>query len=349
VISVAVGQYPELVVVTGAGSGIGRATAEAFARPGPVSGAPGSAPGGAMVICADLDPAAATETALRISQLGGRAEAHTMDVADPDAWEQFGAAVRDGHGVPDVVVNNAGIGMGGPFLEHSAEDWRRIVDVNLLGVVHGCRVFGRQLAQRHREEPGRRGHLVNIASAAAFTPSPLLPAYVATKSAVLMLSEALRPEMATHNVGVSAICPGFIATNIYAATQFVGMNRAEGARRGGLAQDVFGRFAPGPELVARRIQFAVRHDVPVLPVTVGAWAAYGAYHFATPLLRLAVKATNEPALAGLERLGRRLLDGQLFGGALFGGGASGGDSPRGGTADAPTRSARRDSRESRTR
>jgi NAD(P)-dependent dehydrogenase (short-subunit alcohol dehydrogenase family) len=330
VISVAVAQYPELVVVTGAGSGIGRATAEAFGRPDATQR-------GAVVICADLDPAAATETALRISQLGGRAEAHTMDVADPDAWEQFGAAVRDGHGVPDVVVNNAGIGMGGPFLEHSAEDWRRIVDVNLLGVVHGCRVFGRQLAQRHREAPGRRGHLVNIASAAAFTPSPLLPAYVATKSAVLMLSEALRPEMATHNVGVSAICPGFIATNIYAATQFVGMNRAEGARRGGLAQDVFGRFAPGPELVARRIQFAVRHDVPVLPVTVGAWAAYGAYHLATPLLRLAVKAANEPAVAGLERLGRRLLDGQLFGG-------SSGDS-----AEATTRSARRDSRESRTR
>ncbi|HWN31160.1 MAG TPA: SDR family NAD(P)-dependent oxidoreductase [Pseudonocardia sp.] len=340
-------RYPELVVVTGAGSGIGRATAEAFGRPGSRPGGPGSSAGGAgssasgaMVICADLDPAAATETALRIGQLGGRAEAHTMDVADPDAWEQFGAAVRDDHGVPDVVVNNAGIGIGGAFLDHTAEDWRRIVDVNLLGVVHGCRVFGRQLAQRHRETPGRRGHLVNVASAAAFTPSPLLPAYVATKSAVLMLSEALRPEMAAHNVGVSAICPGFIATNIYAATTFVGLNPAEGARRGGLAQDVFGRFAPGPELVARRIQFAVRHDVPVLPVTVGAWAAYGAYHFATPLLRLAVKLADEPALAGLERLARRLLDGQLFGGGASGGGASG----------APTRPARRaDFRESRTR
>jgi NAD(P)-dependent dehydrogenase (short-subunit alcohol dehydrogenase family) len=311
--------HPELVVVTGAGAGIGRATAEAFGcRPG----------GGATVICADIDPAAATETALRISQRGGRAEAHTMDVADPDAWEQFGAAVRDDHGVPDVVVNNAGIGMGGPFLAHTAEDWRRLVDVNLLGVVHGCRVFGRQLAQRHREDPGRRGHLVNVASAAAFTPSPLLPAYVATKAAVLMLSEALRPEMAEHNVGVSAICPGFIATNIYAATSFVGLTRAEGAQRGNLAQDVFGRFAPGPELVARRIQFAVRHDVPVLPVTVGAWASYGAYHFATPLLRLAMKVGTEARVSQLEQLGRRLL---------------------GGPAEAPSRSQRRaDPRESRT-
>jgi NAD(P)-dependent dehydrogenase (short-subunit alcohol dehydrogenase family) len=288
--------HPELVVVTGAGAGIGRATAEAFGcRPG----------GGATVICADIDPAAATETALRISQRGGRAEAHTMDVADPDAWEQFGAAVRVDHGVPDVVVNNAGIGMGGPFLAHTAEDWRRLVDVNLLGVVHGCRVFGRQLAQRHREDPGRRGHLVNVASAAAFTPSPLLPAYVATKAAVLMLSEALRPEMADHNVGVSAICPGFIATNIYAATTFVGDAAGD---RGGLAQEFFGRFAPGPELVARRIALSVRHDVPVLPVTAGAWVAYGTYHFATPLLRLACRLGADDALAGLERLGRRLLD-----------------------------------------
>ena len=308
-------------MVTGAGSGIGRATAEAFGRPG-------GAGLGSTVICADIDLAAASETALRITQFGGRAEAHALDVADPDAWEQFSAAVREAHGVPDVVVNNAGIGMGGKFLAHSAQDWRRLVDVNLLGVVHGCRVFGRQLAQRHRVDPDRRGHLVNIASAAAFTPSPLLPAYVATKAAVLMLSEALRPEMAEHNVGVSAICPGFIATNIYAATTFAGLTRADGARRGNLAQDVFGRFAPGPELVARRIQFAVRHDVPVLPVTVGAWASYGAYHFATPLLRLAVKLVNEPALAGLEQLARRLL---------------------GGPPDAPARSDRgADSRESRT-
>jgi NAD(P)-dependent dehydrogenase (short-subunit alcohol dehydrogenase family) len=291
---------PSIVVVTGAGAGIGRATAERFAA------------GGATVICADIDIASASETALRINQRvesGGRADAHRLDVADVAAWEAFAEAVRAEHGVPDVVVNNAGIGMGGPFLDTTAEDWQRIVDINLMGVVHGCRLFGRQLAQRHREQPGRRGHLVNLASAAAFTPSRLLPAYVATKAAVMMLTEAIRAEMADYNVGVSAICPGFIATNIYAATTFVGLAGSDSSQRGGLAQDFFGRFAPGPDLVARRIEFAVRHDVPVLPVTLGAWAAYGTYHLATPLARLAGRLGSPDSLRRLEELGSRFLGG----------------------------------------
>lgn len=285
---------PELVVVTGAGSGIGRATAEAFAKDG------------ATAICADIDLAAATETVLRITQHGGCAEAYQLDVADPDAFERFAGSVAESHGVPDVVVNNAGIGMGGPFLEHSVEDLRRIVDVNLLGVAYGCRLFGRQLAERHKAQPDRRGHIVNIASAAAYTPSRALPAYVMTKAAVLMLSEALRAELGDHNVGVSAICPGFIATNIYAATKFAGLDATAEKDRGGLIQDVFGRIAPGPELVAQRIRLAVRFDIPVLPVTIGSWLAYGTFHYAMPLMRRLASLDLDAQLPRLDRLTRRL-------------------------------------------
>ena len=105
--------------------------------------------------------------------------------------ERFAHWVRSEAGVPDVVVNNAGIAVVGPLLAHTEEDWQRIVGVNLLGVARGCRLFGAQMAER-----GEGGHLVNIASAAAYAPSASLPAYATTKAAVRMLSECLRAELA---------------------------------------------------------------------------------------------------------------------------------------------------------
>ena len=94
------------------------------------------------------------------------------------------------YGVPDVVVNNAGIVVGGPFLKLSAEDWDKQLSINLMGVVHGCRVFGAKMAER-----GEGGHIVNIASAAAFTPTPVMAPYSVSKAGVKMLSECLRLEL----------------------------------------------------------------------------------------------------------------------------------------------------------
>jgi len=116
-----------LVVVTGAGSGIGRATALAFAADG------------AEIIRADLDLVAAEQTCDAVTALGGAAHPYEVDVAAAGEMECFAAWVRDGFGVPDVVVNSAGIVVAGSFLAHTEEDWRRIVDVNLLGVVPAVR------------------------------------------------------------------------------------------------------------------------------------------------------------------------------------------------------------------
>src|SRR5215471_16640263 len=110
------------------------------------------------VICADLDEAGAGEVGIP----------YRVDVADPAAMERFADWVRSEHGAPAVLVNNAGVGIGGSFFDHTVEDWRRIVDVNLMGVVHGCLFFGPQLVERGR------GHIVNVASAAAYTPSKML-------------------------------------------------------------------------------------------------------------------------------------------------------------------------------
>lgn len=156
---------PRLVVVTGAGSGIGRATAIRFAKLG------------AHVVVSDINLDLAEATAAMIKGAGRRASTAQLDVADPDAWEAFARAVHADHGVPDVVVNNAGILVSGPFLKLSPEDWDKQLSINLMGVVHGCRVFGAQMAER-----GEGGHIVNIASAAAFTPTPVMAPYSVSKA-----------------------------------------------------------------------------------------------------------------------------------------------------------------------
>jgi NAD(P)-dependent dehydrogenase (short-subunit alcohol dehydrogenase family)/pimeloyl-ACP methyl ester carboxylesterase len=239
-----------LVVVTGAGSGIGRETAVAFAEYG------------AEVVAADLDGSSAKETVSLIEQAGGIAHAAVVDVSDVAAMEEFAERVLREHGVPDVVVNNAGIGIAGAFLDTTAADWQRIVDVNLLGVVHGCRLFGAAMVARREG-----GQIVNVASAAAFTPSRTLGAYAATKAAVLMLSECLRAELTEQGIGVSAICPGIVNTAITRATHYVGVSDDEEEQRRGRVSKQYARRNYPPSKVAEAIVKAVRRRTPVVPVT----------------------------------------------------------------------------------
>ncbi|NUW44779.1 SDR family oxidoreductase [Nonomuraea rhodomycinica] len=234
----------KLVVVTGAGSGIGRATARAFAAHG------------AEVVCADIDEPAAVRTVEGIvKDLGGTAYAEQVDVSDAARMEDFARRVRAEHGVPDIVVNNAGALVAGAFLDHSVEDWRRMIDVNLWGVVHGCRLFAAQMVER-----GEGGHIVNIASLAAFTPSVLLPAYSASKAAVKMLSDCLRAEVAGQGIGVSAICPGFVSTGIARHATYVGVDLRE------VSVEAVARRGYPPERVAAHILRAVHRDQAVVPV-----------------------------------------------------------------------------------
>jgi NAD(P)-dependent dehydrogenase (short-subunit alcohol dehydrogenase family) len=272
----------DLVVVTGAGSGIGRATALGFAA------------NGARVIAADLDLSTATSVCELIRRRGGDAHARQVDVASAPDMERFAAWTHAEIGVPDVVVNNAGIVINGPFLGHSEEDWRQIIGVNLFGVIRGCRLFGAQMVDR-----GEGGHIVNVASAAAFWPAPYQPAYSATKAAVLTLSEYLRAELACYNIGVTAICPGLTSTPIAHAVRFVGMSAAETQRQRQLGISALRRRRFPPEKVAVAVMRAVLRDRAVVPVNAESKIVYVLSRLAPGAMRglsaLVARRAGQPA------------------------------------------------------
>jgi len=239
----------KLVVVTGAGGGIGRSTLLSFAERG------------ASVLAADIDPAAAERSAELARAVGASAYSYCVDVGDSAAMERFSQWVKNSLGVPDVVVSNAGIGLAGPMLKTTPEEWERLLRINLWSVIDGCRLFGKQMV-----EAGKPGHLVNVASGVAFAPSRNYPAYATSKAAVLMLSECLRAELAGNGIGVSAACPGFVDTGIVQATRFAGLDDDQQARHRAKVQRFYRRRRLSPDTVGERITRAVEHNQPVVKI-----------------------------------------------------------------------------------
>ncbi|WP_051745449.1 SDR family oxidoreductase [Streptomyces scopuliridis] len=268
----------QLVLVTGAAGGIGRATAFAFAE------------AGARIVAVDRDAEGAARTAELARLIGAPdAWAEPADVGDGQAMERLAEKVATEYGIVDVLVNNAGIGLSGAFLDTTAEDWKKVLDVNLWGVIHGCRLFGKQMAER-----GQGGHIVNIASAAAYQPSKALPAYSTSKAAVLMLSECLRAELAGQGIGVSAICPGFVNTNITSTAHFTGVSVEEEERRRKKTSRLYGLRNYPPEKVADAVLRAVVRNQAVVPVTPEARGARLLSRFAPGALRALARV--EPPL-----------------------------------------------------
>lgn len=262
-----------LVVITGAGSGIGRATALAFAEQG------------AEVVVTDIEEQSAERTAQLASTLGPPASAYPVDVSDGGALEKFGAVLLDQHGIPDIVINNAGIGMSGPFFDTTVADWERIIDVNLWGVIHGCRVLGGLLV-----DGGTGGTIVNIASAAAYLPTRALPAYATTKAAVLALSQCLRGELAEAGIGVVAICPGFVHTNIASTTRFVGLDATEERATQRRVTELFRWRNFTARRTAQEILRAVERNAAIAPITIEAKAGLLVSRLTPGLLRALARA-----------------------------------------------------------
>ena len=186
-----------VAIVTGGGSGIGEALCRALAAQGDT------------VVIADIDGAAAQRVA---GDIGARASAAKVDVRDATAVQALVDDTVSAHGRLDLIVNNAGIGVGGETYELSRSHWDRIIDVNVRGVVHGVRAVYPQMVAR------RSGTIVNVASLAGLVPAPLLTPYAMTKHAVVGLSVSLRAEAAGHGVDVSVVCPAAVDTPLLDAT-----------------------------------------------------------------------------------------------------------------------------------
>lgn len=233
-----------LAVVTGAANGIGRATALALAAKG------------ARVMALDVDVEGADATATACIRPGGpTAEGHACDIADADAVEALAKTMVADHGPPAVLVNNAGIGMSGTFLDTPLDAWESIVGVNLMGVVHGCRFFGGPMAE------AGAGQVFNLSSGLGFVATPEQPAYCSTKAAVLSLSRSLRADWGPRGVGVTAVCPGVVDTGITERTRFFGDDADRDQRD---ATEGFRERAYPPEKVAAAIVRAVGRNPAVI-------------------------------------------------------------------------------------
>jgi NAD(P)-dependent dehydrogenase (short-subunit alcohol dehydrogenase family)/pimeloyl-ACP methyl ester carboxylesterase len=258
----------KLAIVTGAGSGIGRETLLALARRG------------AEVVAADIDPQTAEETASLARRTGAIAHVRRLDVGSTEQMEAFAQWVERELGVPDIVVNNAGIGLAGKLVDTGPADWERLLRVNLWSVINGSRLFARQMIAA-----AKPGHIINTASAAAFSPNRNLPAYATTKAAVLMLSDCLRAEVTEHGIHVAAVCPGFIDTNITLTSRFVGISAEEEARQQARAKRLYQRRNLKPDAVARKIVKAIDRRQPLVLVGIEAYVLHSIYRFLPALSR----------------------------------------------------------------
>jgi short-subunit dehydrogenase len=253
------------VLVTGAASGIGLECARAFAQRG------------ANLVISDINAAALGKVQSDIAAMGVECLAQTCDVSSEESVEQLAAAVHESAAPLDVLVNNAGVAFLGGFQETPIAEWRRIYDINVLGIVHCTRAF----LPAMRGAGGER-KIVNVASAAGFSPLPNMSAYAASKHAVVGLSEVLAQELHDTDVSVLVVCPGIINTAIvHVSPTGSGMNEAQIAR----LQKYYTDEGCHPDVVAADIVRSVERDDAFLFTGPGARLGYTAMRISRRLAR----------------------------------------------------------------
>lgn len=221
-----------VVIVTGAGSGIGAGIARKCAVEG------------AHVIVTDLNTAGATAVSEEIVGAGGRATPHTVDVTDKASVEAMVEAVIAEHGRIDVLVNNAGWDRGMPFLETEPDFWRKVIDINYVGVLNTC------AAVLPRMVEAGRGSVVNLGSDAGRVGSSGEAVYAGAKGAVIAFTKSIARELARNQITVNAVCPGPTDTPLFAS-----MGDEEGKLRAALTKAIPLRRLGQPDDLANAVVF----------------------------------------------------------------------------------------------
>jgi NAD(P)-dependent dehydrogenase (short-subunit alcohol dehydrogenase family) len=267
--------------VTGAGSGLGRAFCDVLAARG------------ARIVVSDIDLASAEATAEGVRRAGGEAVVQVADVAKFDEVEALATLAERTFGGADLVINNAGVAVSGDLGDVPLEDWRWIVGINLMGVVHGCHAF----VPRFKKQGS--GAVINVASAAGLVHAPSMSAYNATKAAVVALSETLYAEVADLGIGVTVLCPTFFKTNIGRSS------RGSDPRLQGFVEKLMEKSKlQAPEVAAFAIDSLENGRLMAVPMRDGRWfwrvKRYSPAPLYPKLMRQMSRVIRKQAEKGLE-------------------------------------------------
>lgn len=273
-------------LITGAASGIGRATAIAAAQRG------------AVLFLTDIQAEALGAVAEEIRGGGGAvAFAHATDITDHDAVVAMAVEAHAGGGSMDVVMNVAGVSTWGTIERLSQSDWRKMIEVDLMGPASVLQCFVPPMI-----EAGRGGHVVNVSSAAGLFGLPWHGAYSAAKFGLRGVSEVLRTDLRRHGIGVSLVCPGAVRTPLVSTVEIVGVDRESPAMR--RLVERFERHAVSPERVAARILAAVEKNRYLVFTSTDIHALHLIQRYVPPLYWLVMRLM-ELQLAKVARLSRR--------------------------------------------
>ena len=227
----------KVAFITGAGSGIGKETALLLAA------------NNCDVIIADIDIAGAKATAKEIERIGRSAKVMDLDVSDYDAFMYTAKLAIQWKGQVDILVNNAGFMMGGAVRDTDCSQWRKIIDVNILGAINGVKAF-----ESHFESTGS-AQIVNVASLFGLMHLPYVSAYCMTKAAMVGFTNSLRAELAHRGIGVTLVCPGSVATNI------VNNGHWANSKGGNFIPEKFSKnYSSPPEKIAQQIVMGIKKN-----------------------------------------------------------------------------------------